>query len=216
MKLLSSGSHSIAWFKLADFVSRGEKERALSIYRLLVHSIADKAFAHQLEGDILLAFDDYVAIEHYHLAANLYKKEHDYQKAIAVYKHVVLVKKDLKALEAILDIHDHLKDQIGMIHSFSQFAILAVQLKDFGTLINRLHLYLMTKNDIIKAELYGYTFFALALHDQENPQIEMYLTQALDLYLKCGDSSLLTQFMSKLEVSHELFYKVAQEILLKI
>ena len=132
MKLLSSGSHNIAWFKLADFVARGEKERALSVFKLLVHSIADTAFALQLEGDIVLAFYDDAALDRYHCAANVYKKHGDYQKAIAVYEHVALFKNDLKILEALLDVYDLLQNKIGIINSFARFAILAVQMKNFG------------------------------------------------------------------------------------
>src|SRR3989339_211617 len=179
MKLLSSGSHNIAWFKLAEFVSRGEKERALSVYKLLMHSIADQAFAYQLEGDILLAFDDITAIDRYNSAANLYRKDGDYQKAIAVYEHVCLFQQDLKILEALLDVYDILGDQKGIINSFARFAVLAVQQKNFGLLINRLHVYLMSRDIILQAELYGYTFFALLFHDVQNPQIKIYLFQAL-------------------------------------
>lgn len=213
MKLLSSESHNIAWFKLADIVSRGEKERALAVYKLLMHSIADQAFAYQLEGDILLAFDDAAAIDRYHAAANVYKKNADYQKAIAVYEHVALRKNDIKILEALLDVYDLLQDQAGIINSFARFAISAVQMKNFGLLINRLHVYLMTHNTVLKAELYGYTFFALLFHDVTNPQIEMYLSQALDLYTKVDNTHVLTRFMAKLKVSDEHFYTIAQQIL---
>lgn len=216
MKLLSSGSQSIAWFKLAEFVSRGEKSRALSVYKLLMHSLVDQAFAYQLEGDILLAFDDAAGIDRYHAAANLYKKNGDYQKAISVYEHVALFKSDVKILEALLDVYDVLQDQVGIINSFARFAILAVQTKNFGLLINRLHLYLMTRNIVLKAELCGYTFFALLLHDEHNPQIEMYLSQALDLYMRAEDTHVLTRFMAKLKVSHEAFYSRAQNILLGV
>ena len=214
MKLLSSGSHNIAWFKLADIVSRGEKERALSVYKLLMHSIADKAFAYQLEGDILLAFDDHSAIDRYHSAANLYKKNNDYQKAIAVYEHVALYKNDVKILEALLDVYDILGDQTGTINSFYRFAILAVQQRNFGLLINRLHVYLMTGNTMLQAELYGYTFFALLFHDVANPQIKIYLFQALDLYIKVENGHALTRFMAKLKVSHDSFYVQAEDFLL--
>jgi len=213
MKLLSSVTHNIAWFKLADFISRGEKERALSVYKLLMHSVKDQAFSYQLEGDILLAFDDDEAIDRYHSAANLYKKNGNYKKAIAIYEHVALFKNDLKILEALLDVYDALEDQSGIINSFARFAILAVQLKDFGLLINRLHVYLMMRNKALKAELYGYTFFALLFHDVENPQIEMYLFQALDLYVKVEDPHLLKRFMSKLKVSDDSFYKIAEDVL---
>jgi len=214
MKLLSSGSHNIAWFKLAEFVSRGEKERALSVYKLLMHSIADQAFAYQLEGDILLAFDDITAIDRYNSAANLYRKDGDYQKAIAVYEHVCLFQQDLKILEALLDVYDILGDQKGIINSFARFAVLAVQQKNFGLLINRLHVYLMSRDIILQAELYGYTFFALLFHDVQNPQIKIYLFQALDLYMKADDAHLLTRFMVKLQASHVDFYARAEDFLL--
>ena len=216
MKLLSSGSHNIAWFKLADIVSRGEKERALSVYKLLMHSIADQAFAYQLEGDILLAFDDNAAIDRYHCAANLYKKHRNYQKAIAVYEHAALFKNDVKILEALLDVYDVLGDQKGIINSFARFAVLTVQTKNFGLLINRLHVYLMTQNTILQAELYGYTFFALLLHDLQNPQIKIYLLQALDLYMKIDDAHLLTRFMAKLQASNDDFYSIAEDFLTKV
>ncbi len=214
MKLLSSGSHNIAWFKLADFVARGEKERALSIFKLLVHSISDKAFALQLEGDILLAFHDNMALDKYHASAAFYKKQGDYQKAIAVYEHVSLFKNDIKILEALLDVYNIVHNKIGIIHAFARFAILAVQMKNFGLLINKLHLYLMTQDSSLQAELYGYTFFALLFHNKDNPQIEMYFLQALDLYLKSEDKHGLTRFMAKLKVADDFFYQQAEKFLL--
>ncbi len=216
MKLLSSESHNIAWFKLAEIVARGEKERALNVYKLLMHSIADQAFAYQLEGDILLAFDDNAAIDRYHSAVKLYKKNGDYQKAIAVYEHVASFKSDIQVLEALLDIYDVLGNQDGIVASYARLAMLAVQMKNFGLLINRLHVYVMTHDIILKAELYGYTFFALVAHDITNPQISIYLSQAIDLYVKADDSHLLTRFMAKLKVTHELFYKKAEELLLGV
>lgn len=63
---------SIAWFKLAEFVGRKEKERALYLFRLLVHSIADTALVAQLEGDLLAAFGDEKAIDSYEKAMRSY------------------------------------------------------------------------------------------------------------------------------------------------
>lgn len=209
MKLLSSGSYNIAWFKLADFVARGEKERALSVYKLLMHSIADEAFAYQLEGDILLSFDDSVAFDRYFMAAKIYQQDHNYHKAVAVYEHILLFTQDLHALQALLDLYDLLKDQIKFIHTYTRFANLAVAMKNFSLLINRLHLYLLTLSQVVQAELYGYTFFAFLQHDCMNPHIEVYLIQALDLYMKSESSDRLTKFMAKLKVKNELFYEKA-------
>lgn len=63
---------SIAWFKLAEFVGRKEKERALYLFRLLVHSLNDQGLIAQLEGDLLAAFGDEKAIDAYERAVRNY------------------------------------------------------------------------------------------------------------------------------------------------
>jgi hypothetical protein len=89
MKRETNAKYTIAWFKLAECVSRGEKERALGVYRLLSHSFDDQAYAQQLEADLLLAFKDQEnAIEKYKLAAKWYKKEGRKFEAAAVYEHL--------------------------------------------------------------------------------------------------------------------------------
>jgi len=82
---------SVAWFKLAELVSRGEKEKALNLYRLLSHSFDGKAYALQVEGDILWAFEDNVAIDRYEEAARLYQKEKKLASAAAIYEHLVFL-----------------------------------------------------------------------------------------------------------------------------
>ena len=49
---------SLAWFKLADLIARGEREKALNVFRLLSHSLQDRAYSLQLEGDLLWYLDD--------------------------------------------------------------------------------------------------------------------------------------------------------------
>lgn len=80
---------SIAWFKLAELIARGEKEKALNLYRLLSHSFDEQAYVLQLEGDILWAFDDRDAAERYRQAAFLYRKEQKVVAAAAVYEHLL-------------------------------------------------------------------------------------------------------------------------------
>ena len=58
MKQAQFDKHTIAWFKIAECVSRGEKERALGVYRLLSHSFNDDAIARQLEADIYCSFGE--------------------------------------------------------------------------------------------------------------------------------------------------------------
>jgi predicted Zn-dependent protease len=73
MKQMQSDKYTIAWFKIAECVSRGEKERALGVYRLLSHSFNDNAVASQLEADINLAFNEQdQAVVLYRQAIDLY------------------------------------------------------------------------------------------------------------------------------------------------
>lgn len=90
MKQVSLDRYSIAWFKLAECVSRGEKERALGVYRLLAHSIDDQAFKYQLEGDLLLSFKDtHQAAEKYLLSIQQYKQTGRLFEMAALYGHLI-------------------------------------------------------------------------------------------------------------------------------
>ena len=89
MKQERSDKYSVAWFKLAECISRREKERALGVYRLLSHSFDNVAIAYQLEGDILCAFDLLdEAIEQYEKAAKVYQEREQYMQAVSVYEHL--------------------------------------------------------------------------------------------------------------------------------
>lgn len=89
MTQLPSDKFNVAWFKLAELVVRKEKERALYIYRLLVHSLQDEALTAQLEGDLLLSFNDEKAIDCYIRAATLYERSDRYIEAIAIYEQIL-------------------------------------------------------------------------------------------------------------------------------
>jgi hypothetical protein len=83
------GACSIAWFKLSQLVDRKEKEKALGLYKLMSYSLENKAYALQIEADLLLAFeDDGVAMEKYKQAAYLYKKEKNIVLAASIYEHL--------------------------------------------------------------------------------------------------------------------------------
>jgi tetratricopeptide (TPR) repeat protein len=88
MKQVPTDKYTIAFFRLAEYVSRGEKERALGVYRILSHSFDDPAYACQLEGDILLSFNDEGAQEKYLQAAQLYQKGMRLRQAVGVYEHL--------------------------------------------------------------------------------------------------------------------------------
>lgn len=83
-------NYCVAWFKLAEFIERGEKERALSMYKLLTHTVPDPAFTYQLEGDLLASFGDHLAAkERYITAAQLYCKQQEFVIALTLYEKLV-------------------------------------------------------------------------------------------------------------------------------
>ncbi len=90
----SQKDKSLAWFKLADLIARGEREKALSVFRLLSHSLPDRAYALQLEGDILWFLEDKNSTEKYKQAAFLYQREKRWVDAIAVYEHLLTQESD--------------------------------------------------------------------------------------------------------------------------
>ena len=93
-EIQSRPSGTVAWYKLADLIARKEREKALSVFRLLSHSYEDKAFVLQVEADILLALDDEQATKRYEQAAYLYKKEKRFVHAVAVGEHLLTLQPD--------------------------------------------------------------------------------------------------------------------------
>lgn len=109
MKQVPSDKYNVAWFKLADCITRGEKERALGVYRLLSHSLDDSALALQLHGDILLSFQDKAAHDKYKQAARLYQERNRLLEATAVYEHLALLEPDNSEIWlALIDLYQQL------------------------------------------------------------------------------------------------------------
>ncbi|MCK5632852.1 hypothetical protein KAH94_03825 [bacterium] len=97
MNHVPSQKYNVAWFNLSECVIRGERERALGVYKLLSHSIDDPAFALQLEGDLLAAFEDKLAIEKYREAAQLYKDGQRFFESAAIYEHLIVLQPDVES-----------------------------------------------------------------------------------------------------------------------
>lgn len=91
MRYVPNDKYTIAWFKLAECVAKGEKEKAFGVYRLLKHSLEDQAYAYQLEGDLLSAFGDEKAAEKYAHAARLYYHNNQHKEAVALYEELILL-----------------------------------------------------------------------------------------------------------------------------
>lgn len=96
-KIVSDDNYSnVAWYKLAELIQRGEKEKALSFYKLLSHSFDEKAYSLQLEGDLLWYLEDKQALEKYVQAAFLYKKEKKFIEAVSIYEHLLTLEPENK------------------------------------------------------------------------------------------------------------------------
>lgn len=97
---LEKQNTNVAWFKLAELIAKREREKALGIYRLLAHSLEDKAYALQIEGDILWSLEDHQAFQCYQKAAHLYGENQRWLEALAVYEHMHSIKKNDTSLFA--------------------------------------------------------------------------------------------------------------------
>lgn len=110
MKSEMKDKYSVAWFKLAECISRREKERALGVYRLLSHSFENQAVKCQLEGDIFLAFDDCKqAIDRYEKAAQAYLERQEFSQAAAMYEHLFFISGEHAYVDMVLKLHKECK-----------------------------------------------------------------------------------------------------------
>lgn len=214
MRTFASESYTIAWFKIADFVARGEKERALNVYRLLMHSVSDPALSYQLEGDILLAFDDDAAVDRYHVAANLYKKSGKIPQAISVYEHVALFKEDEKILEALLDSYLTIHNISGFLESFSRLSKICLQQHKKDFMIQLLHRYTILVDDAVQALLHARFVRSLLLYDRQLVDLSSHIQHTLDLFLHTlGSNAMhgkdLQKFLSDLKSLHSQEFEKA-------
>ncbi|OGB86186.1 hypothetical protein A3J41_03275 [candidate division TM6 bacterium RIFCSPHIGHO2_12_FULL_38_8] len=215
MKTLASQTSNIAWFKLADFVARGEKERALSVLRLLMHSVSDEALTYQLEGDILLSFNDDLALDRYRTAAHLYQKLGKFQQAISIYHRTLMLKEQEKTLQALLTIYLTTQQKIGIAHSFSKLAKLLLEKENGDYLITYTH-NIAEKFDVhVKIILYAQLVATLLLYDVKNKNITNIICTTLNLFKKdvTANQSELKKFLAELKALNFQEYKKAETYL---
>lgn len=211
MKHLPADKYNVAWFKLAEFIVRGERERALGLYRLLVHSFDNQALGFKLEGDILLSFKDNVAAkEKYLLAADLYLKQERIQEAIALYEAALfLTVADKIIFVTLTHLYEKIKNYTGLeifiLKSFSAF----LDQKEFLALRD-----LLKRDDVISLSnlrnLYQKFFFTLINDQACNDQAlkEEVFEKTMLLMLE-ENGSLLQTFMSSLQGLDEHYYQRA-------
>ncbi len=89
---IPQNNSSVAWFKIANLIERKEREKALSVYKLMSHSLQDRAYALQLEGDILWYFEEIPeSCLKYLQSAFLYRNAQRWLDAVSLYEQVSLL-----------------------------------------------------------------------------------------------------------------------------
>jgi hypothetical protein len=196
MAQLQLGKHTIAWFKLAEFVVRKEKERALGMYRLLAYSLPDEGLASQLEGDILLSFADDKAIDAYTKAALSYEKNCKLIQAAAVYEHLIALQPytidyAYRMLKLYLQIQSEAKilrslyilaqaliehNKLDEIEVLSDQVELSIKHRVF--LYEYIILWLLEKKIVPESALYGYVEYIItALCNSNDNSLQLFITK---------------------------------------
>lgn len=205
---LESGKYTIAWFKLAEFVWRKEKERALAIYKLLAHSLYDDALASQLEGDILLSFNDQKGLSSHARAAALYEKHQKFSQAAVLYENLSFLMPDIfeysyKAM--------HLYAKLNNTKKFSK------SVGSLTTLISKQQLY--HEIDILAqtialpehhTEFYDKMLIRMVTDNTSEAIVQQYLHKALENHAKYN--SLPDTLLSKLRAVDEKIYAYACDL----
>lgn len=217
MRYIPTDKYTVAWFKLAECVAKGEKEKAFGVYRLLMHSLEDKAYAYQLEGDLLGAFQDERAFEKYEYAAQLYVSNHRWKEAAALYQELACLGPETdRYIKHLLQVCKKYKTGINLYTKLIEISQFCVSKKAFRSLELLIEEFPSAcEHEII---IKSFCQLCISLIQQKNTQTalqEKYISKAVE-YLSCQEhSKLLTQFLSSLENSDAVWYRFAQDILAK-
>lgn len=201
MRYIPTDKYTVAWFKLAECVAKGEKEKAFGVYRLLMHSLEDKAYAHQLEGDLLGAFQDERALEKYEYAAHLYKSNNRWKEAIALYEELVLMTADnFKPLNCLVELYKKYKqpEQYGTkIITLMQNLIAKKQFTSIEYLIDTLPEPALSSESV---NLYTACCLNSIKKNEIEPRITQKLMKKILNFLSLPESkTALVQFLTTLE-----------------
>ena len=204
MKQRGTDKYTIAWFKIADYVSRGEKERALGMYKLLSHSIDNEALRMQLEGDILWTFHDRAAEESYYKAAQLYEKEGNNHAAVCVYEHLLLLSQVVEYYYAILALYKKLNNKAYLEkHLTSLINTLDLE-KDYQSMIQILDEY----KDYISSES-NINFYdkLIIIQAQQgvflSKKIQEQIEAVVEAYKESEDYEKISSLYTKLKALHD-------------
>lgn len=208
MRQLPSDKYNVAWFKLAEFVARGERERALGLYKLLAHSFDDRALAYQLEGDILLSFKDEVAAcQKYRYAADLYKKDIRIIEAAAVYEHLITLDPQCREnLIQIIQLYEVLNISSRLVTHLDCLCQIFIDNEEFEQLEFLMNEWESKIDQHHGAQLYKKITLELIKKKSSAHIVRLYLKKTIDYLLASKNSPLLQKFLSTIEALHDEYY----------
>lgn len=212
-----SVTSNVAWFKLAEFIRRGEKERAFALYRLLTHSLSDQPFLKKLEADIWLAFDEQEGQERYNNAAHCYLQEGRHNEALMIFEYLAnRYSKNKTYLEKVIQGCE----QLGWHYKRTIFEKKLFEiLLEKGAIGKAYELFQTLQSSLKDAELFSFhrIFFVAALknHHAEQEHMKVSLHKALEGLLRTGAQQEMQQFLATLESLNSVWHKDAVAYLRK-
>jgi len=203
---MQSDKYTIAWFKIAEYVSRGEKERALGVYRLLSHSFNDDAVARQLEADIYLACNEQErAIELYRQAIDLYDKTDRCAESTALLEHLILL------MPNELQLHYELMNHYGRMRQFTHvYHHIVAVLQRSKEYAEKIFLLAEKSNDsLVHIKIVEQLIVALHSLKYSTDGIMPYLEKTLDMCMQQGYEDHLQALFSTLNTIDQDLYDYA-------
>lgn len=212
MRYIPTDKYTVAWFKLAECVAKGEKEKAFGVYRLLTHSLEDKAYAQQLEGDLLGAFQDERALEKYEHAAQLYMANNRWKEAIALYEELAIMNFDnLRAVNSLLQLYITHKKPEQYTSKLIHLVQLLCDKKWFSHIEKLVNAFAECNvpDEVLKSQM------SLVLHviknkDLESRLIEKLISKTVICAFLGAQNILFTTFLHELEYTDSHWHQYAQ------
>ena len=215
VKQIDSEKYNLAWFKLAECVARHEKERALGVLRLLVHSFDDPALAHKLEGDVYLSFHEKEeAISHYELSAKTYQHDKRFLEAAAIYEHLSLLVPSSKEYATILvSLYRKLNLASKLSESLVQLGTLWLESQFFDKAEGILR-ELLALEQSEKSVHFGQAVILRAISEKfDEAQLKKDIEGYVNVILSYKQGAYLNQFLKVLETTDTEWYTFATSIL---
>lgn len=215
MRYVPNDKYTIAWFKLAECVAKGEKEKAFGVYRLLMHSLDDQAYAFQLEGDLLGAFQDQRAVEKYAHAAQCYVHNNRFKEAAALYYDLVgMVPDDQRYVQKLIDAYKKHKQGDVLTEKLIKLADGLLEKARYAHVVLIIQEFQQSDNLAVAAQLYQKVIIECIKNEPDAVDtIDPLLQNAIAFYLRYGQKNQLQELLVTLKHSNSFWHDKACEYL---